>query len=195
MRRGEASTTTARGDQAPVVPRRARDVEPTAPYLDAELVLTGAELTWSAGAHRERKGAGICHGTAGNGYALLAAFDRTGDELWLDRAHCFAVHALAQAERKAPLYALWIGAIGATVFASDCLDQRCRYPFLEVREHGMTLYLRTGTSLWQTNGTRSAFAPGIRAIVADADAASARNRSGRRTTGTRGGPRPPLKAL
>ena len=31
----------------------------------------GAELTWRAGAHGEAKGAGICHGTAGNGYALL----------------------------------------------------------------------------------------------------------------------------
>ena len=69
-------------------------VATTAPYLDEELVLAGAELTWRAGAHREQKGAGICHGTAGNGYALLAAFDRTGDELWLDRARRFAVHAL-----------------------------------------------------------------------------------------------------
>ena len=42
----------------------------------------------------------------------------------------FAVHALAQAEREPPLYGLWIGAIGAAVFASDCLDGRCRYPFL-----------------------------------------------------------------
>ena len=106
-------------------------VATTAPYLDEELVLAGAELTWRAGAHREQKGAGICHGTAGNGYALLAAFDRTGDELWLDRARRFAMHALPQAEREAPLYSLWLGAIGVAVFASDCLDGRCRYPFLE----------------------------------------------------------------
>ena len=92
--------------------------------------VAGAELTWLAGAHRDEKGAGICHGTAGNGYALLAAFDRTGDELWLDRARRFAVHALAQAEREPPLYGLWIGAIGAAVFASDCLDGRSRCPFL-----------------------------------------------------------------
>ena len=105
-------------------------VATTAPYLDEELVLAGAELTWRAGAHREQKGAGICHGTAGNGYALLAAFERTGDELWLDRARRFAMHALPQAEREEPLYGLWIGAIGAAVFASDCLDARCRYPFL-----------------------------------------------------------------
>jgi lantibiotic modifying enzyme len=107
-------------------------VATTAPYLSEELVLAGAELTWRAGAHREEKGAGICHGTAGNGYALLAAFERTGDEVWLDRARRFAVHALAQAERDAPLYSLWLGAIGAAVFASDCLDATSRYPFLEL---------------------------------------------------------------
>ena len=105
-------------------------VATTAAYLGEELVVAGAELTWQAGAHREQKGAGICHGTAGNGYALLAAFERTGDELWLDRSRRFAVHALAQAEREAPLYSLWMGAIGAAVFASDCIDARFRYPFL-----------------------------------------------------------------
>ncbi len=105
-------------------------VSTAAPYLDEELLLAGAELTWRAGAHKEQKGAGICHGTAGNGYALLAAFERTGDEIWLHRARRFAVHALAQAEREAPAYSLWFGAIGVAMFASDCLDARCRYPFL-----------------------------------------------------------------
>ena len=51
-------------------------------------------------ADREQKGAGICHGTAGNGYALLAAFERTGDEVWLERARRFAAHALGQVERE-----------------------------------------------------------------------------------------------
>ena len=105
-------------------------VATAAPYLDKELLVAGAELTWVAGAHRAGKGAGICHGTAGNGYALLATFERTGDELWLERARRFAVHALAQAEREPPVYSLWLGATGAAVFASDCLDARCRYPFL-----------------------------------------------------------------
>ena len=85
-----------------------------APYLDEELVRAGAELTWRAGAHRDAKGAGICHGTAGNGYALLAAFERTGDERWLERARRFAVHALAQvrrqrADRGRGRYSLWTG--------------------------------------------------------------------------------------
>jgi lantibiotic modifying enzyme len=105
-------------------------VTTAAPYLDEELLLAGAELTWRAGAHRERKGAGICHGTAGNGYALLATFARTGDELWLERARRFAVHALAQAQREPPVYSLWLGGIGAAVFASDCLEAEFRYPLL-----------------------------------------------------------------
>ena len=105
-------------------------VATAAPYLDEELLRAGAELTWVAGAHRAGKGAGICHGTAGNGYALLATFERTRDEQWLDRARRFAVHALAQAEQEPPVYSLWLGAIGVAVFASDCLDARYRYPLL-----------------------------------------------------------------
>jgi hypothetical protein len=38
---------------------------------------------------------------AGNGFALLKTFARTGNELWLERARRFAIHALAQAERLA----------------------------------------------------------------------------------------------
>jgi integrase len=48
-------------------------------YLDEELLLAGAELVWRAGAHGDEKGHGICHGTSGNGFALLKAFARTGD--------------------------------------------------------------------------------------------------------------------
>ena len=65
-------------------------------YLDEELLLAGAELIWKAGAHRDEKGHGLCHGTSGNGFALLKAFARTGDERWLERARRFAVHALAR---------------------------------------------------------------------------------------------------
>ena len=105
-------------------------VATAAPYLDDELLLAGAELIWRAGAHREHKGAGICHGTAGNGYALLATFERTGDARWLDRARRFAAQALVQAEREPPAYSLFIGAVGAALFASDCIDACYRYPFL-----------------------------------------------------------------
>jgi lantibiotic modifying enzyme len=68
-------------------------------YLDEDLVLAGAELIWQAGARGDEKGHGLCHGTSGNGFGLLKAFARTGDELWLERARRFAVHALGQADR------------------------------------------------------------------------------------------------
>jgi lantibiotic modifying enzyme len=104
-------------------------------YLDEELLLAGAELTWSAGAHRDEKGASICHGTAGNGYALLAAFERTGDELWLSRARRLALHALAQARRQRAArgrgrYSLFTGDLGVALYVAACLDARAGYPVL-----------------------------------------------------------------
>ena len=111
-------------------------VTSAAAYLDEELFLGGAELTWRAGPPTLDKGAGICHGTAGNGYALLRAFERTGDERWLDRARRFAVHALGQVERARTLrgrghYSLWTGDVGVALYAADCLDGRCVYPVVD----------------------------------------------------------------
>ena len=110
-----------------------------APYLDEELLLAGAELTWRAGSHREEKGAGICHGTAGNGYALLKTFERTGDERWLERARRFAVHALGQVERARTeaghgRYSLFTGDLGVALFAAACLDADARFPVLDAWE-------------------------------------------------------------
>lgn len=107
-----------------------------APYLDEELVLAGAELIWEAGAHRDAKGAGICHGTAGNGYGLLAAFARTGDEQWLDRARGFAMHALGQVrrarvERGRGRYSLFTGDLGVALFLASCLDGRSAFPVID----------------------------------------------------------------
>jgi hypothetical protein len=106
-------------------------------YLDEELLLAGAELIWRAGAHGDEKGHGICHGTSGNGFALLKAFARTGDERWLERARRFAVHALGQAERLAAAngsrrYSLFTGDVGTALFAAACLDLDVRYPILEI---------------------------------------------------------------
>ena len=106
-------------------------------YLDEELLLAGAELIWRAGAHGDEKGHGLCHGTSGNGFALLKAFARTGDERWLERARRFAVHALAQAERIAAAngrrrYSLFTGDVGTAVFAAACLDNDARYPIIDV---------------------------------------------------------------
>ena len=102
-------------------------------YLDEELLLAGAELVWRAGAPGDEKGHGICHGTSGNGFALLAAYERTQDELWLARARRFAVHALAQAARLPGRYSLFTGGPGTALFASACLDGDALYPVLERR--------------------------------------------------------------
>jgi len=95
----------------------------------------GAELTWQAGPLK--KGPGLCHGTAGNGYALLKAFERTGDELWLERARRFASHALEQA-RRARLarghgrYSLWTGDVGLAVYLRDCMSGEPLFPSVDV---------------------------------------------------------------
>ncbi len=100
-------------------------------YLDEELLLAGAQLTWDAGPPGDEKGAGICHGTAGNGYAFLKTFERTEDELWLERARAFAVHALEQSQRLPGRYSLFTGSVGAALFAADCLDAQARFPVLD----------------------------------------------------------------
>ncbi|MBA3717193.1 MAG: LanC-like protein [Actinobacteria bacterium] len=102
-----------------------------ASYLDEELLLAGAELAWRAGPPGPEKGPSLCHGTAGNGWALLKAFERTQDERWLERARRFAVHALEHSARLPPRYSLWTGDLGVALFAADCLDARTRYPVLE----------------------------------------------------------------
>ena len=107
-----------------------------ADYLDEELLVAGAELTWRAGPHGLEKGPSICHGTAGNGYALLNTFACTGDERWLERARRFAVHALDQvrrlrAGRGRGRYSLWTGDLGVALYLADCLDARAAYPLLD----------------------------------------------------------------
>jgi lanthionine synthetase-like protein len=106
-------------------------------YLDEDLLLGGAQLIWRAGAHGDEKGHGICHGTSGNGFALLKAFARTGDERWLERARRFAVHALGQVERLRVAngrgrYSLWTGDVGSALFAAACLDVDARYPIIDI---------------------------------------------------------------
>jgi len=93
--------------------------------LDEELAVAGGELTWRAGPLR--KGANLCHGTAGNGYAFLALLERTGDERWLRRARTFAMHAAGQVERSRSeygrgRYTLWTGDLGTALYLADCTD-------------------------------------------------------------------------
>lgn len=99
--------------------------------LDEDLAVAGGELTWSAGPLR--KGANLCHGTAGNGYAFLALLARTGDERWLSRAREFAMHAAGQVENSRSdygrgRYTLWTGDLGTALYLADCIDGGGRLP-------------------------------------------------------------------
>jgi hypothetical protein len=102
-----------------------------ADYLDEDLLLAGAELVWKAGPHGDEKGPNICHGTAGNGYAFLKAFERTGDDKWLERARRFAMHALEQVARMPSRYSLFTGSTGVALYAADCIEPRTQYPIME----------------------------------------------------------------
>lgn len=100
-----------------------------------ELLLAAGETIWAAGPLA--KGPGPCHGTAGNGYALLALYERTGERLWLERARAFAMHAIGQVEAEAlrhgrMRYSLWTGDPGVAIYLWDCLTTRPRFPTLDV---------------------------------------------------------------
>ncbi|HET9764347.1 MAG TPA: LanC-like protein [Casimicrobiaceae bacterium] len=101
--------------------------------LDAVLIAAG-ELVWTAGPLL--KGASLCHGTAGNGYAFLKLFRRTGDERWLERARAFAMHAIAQSaahERRYGMrrYSLYTGDLGLAIYLVHCLDGSDAWPGLD----------------------------------------------------------------
>ena len=100
-----------------------------------ELLLAGGDLTWQAGPLR--KGANLCHGTAGNGYAFLKLFERTGDELWLHRARAFAMHSVAQVERARvefgrARHTLWTGDPGTALYLASGVDATAAFPTLDV---------------------------------------------------------------
>jgi hypothetical protein len=99
-----------------------------------DLLLAAGELTWKAGPLR--KGASLCHGTAGNGYAMLKLYRRTGDSEWLQRARAFAMHAIAQMEaaerRHGQLrYSLWTGDLGLAFFLWDCVHGTACFPTMD----------------------------------------------------------------
>jgi hypothetical protein len=102
--------------------------------LPESLLLGAGELTWQAGPLR--KGPGLCHGTAGNGFAFLRIHELTGDERWLDRARRFAMHAIRQVERQRAevgrgRYTLWTGDVGTALYLQACLDARPEFPTID----------------------------------------------------------------
>jgi lantibiotic modifying enzyme len=100
-----------------------------------EMLVAGGELTWRAGPLA--KGSGLCHGTAGNGFAFLKLHDRTGDARWLARARAFGMHAAdrverARAEHGRGRYTLWTGDVGAALYLWACITADSAFPVLDV---------------------------------------------------------------
>ena len=99
------------------------------------MLLAAGEATWIAGPLS--KGYGLCHGTAGNGYAFLKLYRRTNDPRWLDRARSFAMHAILQRERMhqeygCGRYTLWTGDTGLAVYLWHCLTEGDALPALDI---------------------------------------------------------------
>jgi hypothetical protein len=99
-----------------------------------ELLLAAGRLVWAAGPFRDQPG--LCHGTAGNAYALLALWRRTGDEQWLERAQAFAAHAAGQVEERAAelghgRHSLYTGDEGVAICLASCLSGDERLPVLD----------------------------------------------------------------
>jgi hypothetical protein len=103
---------------------------------DLDTMLIGAGLAiWEAGPLA--KGYGLCHGTAGNGYAFLKLYERTADLVWLERARSFACHAIEQYKRMRQQYGqgrytLWTGDPGLAVFVWHCVSGTATLPALDV---------------------------------------------------------------
>ncbi|XP_067291006.1 lanC-like protein 2 [Pseudorasbora parva] len=82
------------------------------------------ELIWQRGLLR--KGYGICHGTAGNGYAFLSLYQLTQDKKYLYRACKFAEWCLDYGTHGCRIpdrpYSLFEGMAGAIHFLSDVIQ-------------------------------------------------------------------------
>lgn len=97
-----------------------------APELLPLLLRAGREIV---AAGPLSKGPALCHGTDGNGVALLALYHRTGDPVWLDHARSLAMAALQQSRAAFAAhgdwrYSLFTGDAGLACFLLDCLHAR-----------------------------------------------------------------------
>jgi hypothetical protein len=108
--------------------------------MPLDLAVGGGELTWRAGPLR--KGSGLCHGTAGNGFAFLRLHELTGDAMWLERARRFAMHAIEQVKsERAALgrgrYTLFTGDVGVALYVAACLDAVADFPIVDTFSGGV----------------------------------------------------------
>jgi lantibiotic modifying enzyme len=94
--------------------------------VEMDTMLLGAgNAVWKAGPLI--KGYGLCHGTAGNGYAFLKLYERTSDPIWLERARSFAMHSIEQRVQMRERYGrgrhtLWTGDEGLAVYVWQCIQ-------------------------------------------------------------------------
>lgn len=107
---------------------------PRTPEWDSLLLQAGV-LIWHAGPLR--KGAGLCHGTAGSGFAMLKLWRRSGDGVWLERARALAMHGCGQVERHRAEYgqgrhALWTGDLGLACLLWGCITGNDAVPTFDV---------------------------------------------------------------
>ena len=134
------------------------------PALD-DLLLEAGELVWRAGPLV--KGAGLCHGTAGNGYTFLKLYRRSGDTRWLERARAIAMHAIEQCDRAAATYgqrrySLWTGdpawrcssrAAGwrtTHIRRSTCSSGSAKLPTVPIRASFRAVWLPSGQAPRET---------------------------------------------
>ncbi|KAL3080025.1 hypothetical protein niasHT_034583 [Heterodera trifolii] len=95
-----------------------------------------ANLIWARGILR--KGPGICHGVAGNGYAFLLLFRLTKNDKFLQMAHWFAFIMMApsfEASARVPdcPWSLFEGWAGALCFLADLLEPTtAQFPLLPI---------------------------------------------------------------
>uniref|UniRef100_G1KTY8 LanC like glutathione S-transferase 2 n=1 Tax=Anolis carolinensis TaxID=28377 RepID=G1KTY8_ANOCA len=94
-----------------------------------------SDLIWQRGLLR--KGYGICHGTAGNGYSFLSLYHLTQDKKYLYRACKFAEWCLEYGAHGCRIpdrpYSLFEGMAGAIHFLSDILaPEKSRFPAFEL---------------------------------------------------------------
>ncbi|KAF3817083.1 hypothetical protein GH733_013825 [Mirounga leonina] len=94
-----------------------------------------SDVIWQRGLLR--KGYGICHGTAGNGYSFLSLYHLTQDKKYLYRACKFAEWCLEYGAHGCRIpdrpYSLFEGMAGAIHFLSDILaPETSQFPAFEL---------------------------------------------------------------
>jgi len=93
------------------------------------------EAVWSRGLLK--KGSGLCHGVAGNGYTFLHLYQATGEEVWLYRAAMFGQWTTELVRRDQVIpdrpLSLFEGIAGAVYFLHDLQDPgKAKFPCLMI---------------------------------------------------------------